>query len=62
MESNPCDGRAVSRRPFYRDGDDKQIVKVEVGVLYVVIFIDNCNNVMEYRSTQQLGKASWLAR
>ena len=62
MESNPCDGRAVSQRPFYHDGDDKQIVKVEVGVLYVVIFIDNCNNVMEYRLMQQLGKTSWLAR
>jgi hypothetical protein len=48
---------------FYRDGDDKRIVKVEVGVLLcVVIFPDNCNNVVEYRSTQQLGKTSWSAR
>ena len=48
---------------FYRDGDDKRIVKVEVGILLsAVYFTDNCNNVVEYRSTQQLGKISWLAR
>ena len=48
---------------FYRDGDDKRIVKVEVGILLsAVYFTDNCNNIVEYRSTQQLGKISWLAR
>ena len=31
---------------FYRDGDDKRVVKVEVGIiLSVVIFPDDCDNI-----------------
>jgi YD repeat-containing protein len=47
---------------FYRDGDDKRIVRVEVGIMPVGIFTEKCDNLVEYRSTRHLGKISWLAR